>query len=178
MAVRLLAMSDEANLTARYRQTRRDFIAASEAAGGDVISRVHPAKGADGKPLFCDSVALGPRDGVRALLLIEGNAGAVTGLLHRITGLPDDARLVAVHALDPFVWAWGEPGAPADWPRKTLGSIATEDLSRVIKLAVLDFSGHAPEAALAAALPKAAIVIRVPKPEHAEQAFAAAIAAL
>jgi hypothetical protein len=171
-------MSEGSNLTARYRQARRDFIAASEAAGGDVISRVHPAKGADGKPLFCDSVALGPRDGVRALLLVEGDAGAVTALLDRIIEMPDDARLVAVHALDPFARAWSEPGAPADWPHKTLGSIATEDLSRVTKLAVLDFSGYVPEAALAAALPKAEIAIRMVKPKHAQQAFAAAIAAL
>src|ERR1700742_4692171 len=178
MRTRLPAMSDEANLTACYRQARRDFIAASETAGGDAISRVHPAKGADGKPLFCDSVALGPRDGVAALLLIEGDDGAVTGLLHRISELPEEARLVAVHALDPFARAWGKAGTPADWPQKTLASIATEDLSRVTKLIVLDFSGHVPEAAFAAALPKAAIAVRAVKPEHASQAFAAAIAAL
>ena len=99
-----------------YRQSRRSFIAASEAAGGDVISRVHPAKTTDGKPLFCDSVALGPRDGVRALLLIDGDDGAVTGLLPRIAELPKGARLVAVHALDPYTHAWCRPGEPGTGP--------------------------------------------------------------
>jgi hypothetical protein len=171
-------MPDEANLTARYRQGRRNFIAAGEAAGGDIISRVHPAKAADGKSLFCDSVALGPRDGARALLLIEGDDGAVTALLQRNVELPKTARLVAVHALDPFARACGKPGMPADWPDKTLAAIATEDLARTTKLTVLDFSGKVPEAALAAALPKAAITARTIKPEHAGQAFSAAIAAL
>jgi hypothetical protein len=171
-------MENDASRVAAYREARRDFIAAAEAAGGDVISRVHPAKGPDGKPLFCDSVALGPRDAFRALLLMAGGKGAVTSFLRRGVTLPKGARLVAVHALDPFFQAWGEAGASSAWPEKTLSAIATEDLSRVKNLIVLDFSQRAPKAALEGVLPKAALSVRAIKPEHAEPALIAAIAAL
>jgi hypothetical protein len=171
-------MGDEANLTGRYRQGRRDFIAACQAAGADAISRVHPARAPDGGALFCDSAALGPRDAARALLLIGGRDGAVTLFLQRGVILPEGARLVAVHALDPFAWAWGRPGAPAGWSQKTLAAIAAEDLAKVKKLTALDMDASAAEAALAAALPRAAIAFRAVKPEHSQQALRAAIAAL
>src|SRR5579864_1554853 len=61
---------------ADYRQARRNFIAACEKAGIDSIARVHPAaKGPDGKPLFIDCAAIGPRHARRALLLIAGTHG-------------------------------------------------------------------------------------------------------
>lgn len=168
-------MENEANLTAGYRQARRDFIAACETLGADVIARVHPKKGPDGKPLFCDCAAFGPRDAAQALLVIAW-AKTIIALLHT-TFLPSDARLVVVHDPDPYALVWGKPGA-ADWPGKTLAAIATEDLARTKVLRVLDFSNSAEEAVLKKALPGTAIAFRAVKPEHAEQAFQAAIAGL
>jgi hypothetical protein len=167
-----------ADFAKNYRQGRRDFIAACEKAGADAISRVHPALGPDGKPLFCDSAAFGPRDGTRALLLMAGTDGAVTRLLQRGIVLPKGARLVAVHALDVFAHAWGRPGAPADWPHKTLAAIATEDLSHAKELVALDMDGSGDKAVLAAALPRAAILFRTVSPQDAKTLIPAAIAAL
>jgi len=100
---------------ADYRQARRNFIAACEKAGIDSIARVHPkAKGPDGKPLFIDCAAMGPRDARRALLLIAGTHGVegyfgsavLTGLLHQGLAPPAGARIVLVHALNPYGFAW------------------------------------------------------------------------
>ena len=139
----------EIHLPGAYRKARKAFIAG---CGGDSISRVHPKSGPDGKPLFCDSAAFGPRDAAPALLVIGGIPDA--GM---IKALPKGARLVMVHALDPYGRAFGRAGQPADWPQKTLTAIATEDLAKVKRLTVLDLEGGASEAALAAALPRAKI---------------------
>jgi Protein of unknown function (DUF2817) len=161
---------NETNLTGAYRKARGDFIAA---CGGDSISRVHPQPGPDGKPLFCDSAAFGPRDAARAVLLI--GARPYAGL---IRSLPKGARLVMVHGLNPFARAFGRTGQPADWPQKTLTAIATEDLAKVETLTVLDLEGGRSEAALAAALPQAKISFRALKAGKAEAEIRAAIAAL
>jgi hypothetical protein len=145
-------MGDDAKLGAAYRKARRDFIAACEKLGADVIARVHPQRGPDGKPLFCDSAAFGPRDAAAAMLVI--GAGPDDAL---IKGLPKGARLVMVHALDPFSRVFRRPGAPGDWPQKTLAAIAREDLAKVKQLTVLDLEGGVSETALAAALPRAKI---------------------
>lgn len=171
-------MENETGRVTAYRASRRNFIAAAEIAGGDAISRVHPARGPDGKPLFCDSVALGQRNAGKALLLIAGNESAVTAVLKLNIPLPGDARLIAVHALDPFFQAWGKHGEPAGWPEQVLSSIATEDLARVKKLVVLDTSQSWSETALLAVFPKPAVTVRQIKPEHTEQAVRAAIAGL
>ena len=132
-ALRLAVMGSEANLVEAYRKARKAFIAG---CGGDSISRVHPKPGPDRKPLFCDSAAFGPRDAARALLVIGGIPDA--GM---IKALPKGARLVLVHALDPYVRAFGRAGKPADWPQKTLAAIASEDLGKVKTLTVLDLEG-------------------------------------
>jgi hypothetical protein len=171
-------MDANANFNKHYRQARRDFIAACEKAGADAIGRVHPAMGPDGKPLFCDSAAFGPRSAGRALLLIAGRQGVVTALLARGIALPATARLVAVSTLDPHARAWGGPGAPRDWPRKTLGAIAAEDLPHCRELVALDMDGSGDKAVLAAALPKAAILFRSVAAADAQTLILAAIAAL
>jgi Protein of unknown function (DUF2817) len=105
----------EAYFPADYRQGRRAFIDACEGAGIDAITRVHPnAKGPDGKPLFIDSAALGPRTAKKGLLLISGThgvegyfgSGVLTGLLRQGVSPPPDTRLVLVHALNPYGFAW------------------------------------------------------------------------
>jgi len=143
-----------------YRIHRRAFIAACEAAGVDVIARVHPARGPDGKPLFMDSAAMGPRHAPRAALLVSRDAAGstvLTGLVRSGMSPPPDARLVLVHALDPAAFA----GVPGDehWPRKMLGAVATEDLSRVKTLAILplDDAGEVLKSAVAEALPESNI---------------------
>jgi hypothetical protein len=164
-------MHEEA--TQAYRQARRDFIAACRQAGADTIARVHPEKAPDGKPLFCDSAAFGPREADRALLLID--AGGARLLAHGLT-LRAGARLLLVHGLDPFAASWGRPGEPRDWPQKTLAAIAVEDVPRARTLTVL--GGRASSSlktALASALPEASIAFgRVPS----EAGLLAAIAAL
>ena len=171
-------MESDANFARAYRQSRRKFIAACQAAGADAISRVHPAKGPNGKPLFCDSAAFGSRHAGRALLLIGGPDGHLARFLGNSFALPKDAGLVVIHALDPFARAWGRPGAPADWPHKTLAAIAAEDLARVNTLTVLDMDASGAQAALAAALPKAAIAWRTAPPHKAGAAILAAMDAL
>lgn len=150
-----------------YRDARRAFIAACEAAHVDSIARLHPAMGKDGKPLFMDSAALGPRLAARGVLAIantEAGSNLAVGLLNAKMSLPPDGRLVLVHALDPAAF----PGVPADpdWLTKMLGAVATEDLSRVGDLAVLplETSDAGAKAALAGALPKAAIAVLPPAP--------------
>ena len=111
----MMSASPESYFPEDYRGARRAFIAACEARGVDVIARVHPAaRGPDGKPLFLDTAAMGPRHATRALLLICGThgvegyfgSGVMTGLMCGGIAPPADARLVMIHALNPFGFAW------------------------------------------------------------------------
>jgi hypothetical protein len=141
-----------------YRGLRRAFIAACEARGLDAIARVHPAKGPDGKPLFMDAVALGPRDAAQAVLAVSDDAAGsalLTAVLNDGVTPPPDTRLVLVHALDPARFA-GVAGDAA-WPLAMLAAVATEDLARVTRLAVLNLTARALKPALERALPAAAI---------------------
>ena len=147
-----------------YRAARRAFIAACEKAHIDTVARLHPSKGPDGKPLFMDCAALGPRRAAQAVLVV-GYDAAGTGLLMQLLEaavLPKDARLVLVHAFDPALFA-GAKGDPA-WPPTMLGAVAVEDLSRVRRLALLGLGrgddGLKP--AVQAKLPQAAITILPP----------------
>src|SRR5689334_22319352 len=91
-----------------YRDCRRAFIAAAEAAHVDTIARLHPSRDKDGKPLFMDCAALGPRLAGRAVLVIAADAAGsaiLEDLLRAPLSLPEDARLVLVHALDPAAFA-------------------------------------------------------------------------
>jgi len=129
-----------------YRAARRAFIAACEAAGVDSVARLHPAKAPDGKPLFMDCAALGPRHAAKALLVVAqdvAGAAVLTALLREGVTPPPKARLVLVHALDPAAFAGvaGDPG----WVAAMLGAVATEDLSKVGDLAVLALGGDGRE---------------------------------
>jgi hypothetical protein len=124
-----------------WRALRRAFIAACEARGLDAIARVHPARGPDGKPLFMDSVALGPRHAAKALLVVTGDAAGsrlLTALLQDGVAPSPDARLVLVHALDPADFA-GAVSDPA-WSAAMLRAVMTEDLAKVAQISVLDLS--------------------------------------
>jgi hypothetical protein len=124
-----------------YRAARKAFIAACTKARADTISRAHMGRqGPDGKPVFIDSVALGPRDAAHAMLMIVNDANAshaVTTLLQDGLSAPKGMRLVVVHTPDPFAFLHA-PGDPA-WSQAMLKAIATEDLSKVTELTVLGF---------------------------------------
>ena len=141
-----------------YRSARKAFISACTRAHADSIARVHPkASGPRGNPLFLDSVALGPRDAAKALLVVAGSDGreirqssaVLTGLLDGMVRPAPNARLVLVHALNPFGAAWdsceNETGVVLDeaaesWSYAMLRAVLTEDLSRVTKLRVLELT--------------------------------------
>jgi Protein of unknown function (DUF2817) len=122
-----------------YRAARRAFIAACDAAHVDAIARLNPAKAADGKPLFMDAAALGPRLAAHALMAIATDAAGsaiAVALLKDAVALPADTRLVLVHALDPAAFA----GDPA-WMPAMLAAVAKEDMSRVHHPRVLPLGG-------------------------------------
>lgn len=131
----------EAPIPPDYRTARKAFIAACVKARADAISRAHMGKsGPDGKPMFIDSVALGPRDAKTAVLVIANDmhaSVAVTTLLREELMVPEGKRLVVVHALDPF--AFMDAPGDRDWSQAMLKAIATEDLSRVTMLTILGF---------------------------------------
>jgi len=111
-----MASSPVAHFPSDYRAARAAFVAAADAAGLGITTRVHPhAKGPDGKPLFLDTAAAGARDAESALLLISGTHGvegyfgsaAQTGLLREglAARVPEGSKIVFLHALNPFGFA-------------------------------------------------------------------------
>jgi hypothetical protein len=112
-----MTSNPEQHFPADYRQAREAFVAAAEADGFGITSRVHAhADAADGKPLFMDVAAAGARNAKRALLLISGThgvegyfgSGVQTGLLRMglAKRVPKGAKLVLLHALNPFGFSW------------------------------------------------------------------------
>src|SRR3569623_425090 len=88
-----------------YRTARRAFIAACEKAHVEAVARLHPARGPDGKPLFMDSAAVGPRHAAKAVLVVAYDASGSALIIELLAGkftaaLPADTQLVLVHALD------------------------------------------------------------------------------
>ena len=164
-----------------YRAARRAFIAACEAAHAETVARLHPAKAPDGKPLFMDCTALGPRHATRAFLVVSHDAPGCEVLvaLLRDVKAPAEARLVLVHALDPAQFA-GVAG-DASWSSAMLAAVATEDLSHVKNLSVLSLGrdGKSVVPALQSALPDTHITVLpsssgVGQARHAVTAFFAA----
>jgi hypothetical protein len=141
-----------------YRTARRAFIAACEKTHVETVARLHPAKGPDGKPLFMDSAARGPRHAAKAVLVAAYDAPGSEILIALLGNtLPPGAQLVLVHAPDPAAFA-GVKSDPA-WMATMLGAEAVEDLSHARQLAVLPL-GRRDEAlkpALKARLPLAEI---------------------
>src|SRR4029077_2102219 len=70
----------------------------------------------DGKPLFLDTAIIGPRDAMKALLLISAThgvegyfgSGVQSGLLRERLAqhVPKVAKIVLLHALNPYGFAW------------------------------------------------------------------------
>jgi hypothetical protein len=155
------AETESPDYPSTYRAARRAFIAACEAAHVDTVARLHPAKAPDGKPLFMDCAALGPRRAAKAVLVAGYDASGTDILiaLLRESTLPADARLVLVHALDPALFA-GVAGDPV-WPATMLTAVAAEDLARVRILGILALGqpGESLKPVLQAGLPDTGIII-------------------
>jgi len=102
---------------ADYREARRKFRDAAARAGAALASFVNPkVKGPEGEELATDVARLGPRDAGRVLITISGTHGAEgfsgsgaqvgsfeAGLARE---LPADTALVAIHAINPYGFAW------------------------------------------------------------------------
>jgi hypothetical protein len=98
-----------------YRSARAAFVEACAAADLGTTARVHPdARGRDGKALFLDTAVIGERDAERALLMISAThgvegyfgSGVQTGLLRRGLSAPEGSKIVLLHALNPYGFAW------------------------------------------------------------------------
>jgi len=125
-----MTQETEAYFPPDYRAARTAFIQACERAHVDSIARVHPTACApDGRPLFIDSAALGPRDAAKGLLVVAGADSSGTDALTALLAvtLPQHARLVLVHGVS----------GPDSWSLAMLGDILTEDMARVERLRVL-----------------------------------------
>ena len=103
--------------SADYREARRKFRDAAIRAGAALESHVNPkARGPEGDELATDVARLGPRDASRVLITISATHGAEgfsgsgaqvgsfeAGLARE---LPADTGLVAIHAINPYGFAW------------------------------------------------------------------------
>jgi predicted deacylase len=98
-----------------YRGARAAFLDACGAADLGTTARVHPqATGRDGRALFLDTTVIGERAAGSALLMISAThgvegyfgSGVQTGLLRRDLRAPRGSRIVMLHGLNPFGFAW------------------------------------------------------------------------
>lgn len=103
--------------SADYREARQKFRDAAARAGGALTAFVNPkVKGPNGEELATDVARLGPRDASRVLITISAThgaegfcgSGAQVGSFEAGLGreLPADTALVAVHAINPYGFAW------------------------------------------------------------------------
>jgi hypothetical protein len=122
-----------------YAAAREGFLAAADAVGLDVDSRVHPLRGRDGETLAMD-VVLDGDPAAEALLMVTSACHGIEGYcgsgVQRALGAADGLRAAAraagvavlhVHALNPWGFSW--------WRRTTQENV---DLNRNVH----DF--HAP----------------------------------
>ncbi len=109
------APTDLSAFSPDYRTARDKFRAAAQAAGASLEDHVNPAGPPGGSaPLTTDAALLGPPDAGRVLLVNSGTHGveAFAGSAVQIAflaerpALPDDVRIVMVHAINPHGFAW------------------------------------------------------------------------
>jgi Protein of unknown function (DUF2817) len=98
-----------------YTTARANFLSACAAADLGTTARVHPSETTrEGRPLFLDTATIGAREARRALLMISGThgvegyfgSGVQTGLLRQGLGAPKGTKIVLLHALNPYGFAW------------------------------------------------------------------------
>lgn len=106
-------------LATTYAESRDWFLAAATDASARITTHPHPLTGPDGGTLAIDTAEWGPPGASEVTLVVSGTHGIEgfcgSALQSRWTtahgdllrsGLPDDRRLVLVHALNPFGFAW------------------------------------------------------------------------
>lgn len=99
-----------------YRDARRKFLEACEAAGVRVETYENPAPGPDGDPVYTDVALVGEESADTVLLAnsathgVEGfcGSGVLVGWLRagRHRELPGKVRAVLIHAINPHGFAW------------------------------------------------------------------------
>jgi hypothetical protein len=97
-----------------YPSARARFRAGALSHGATVDTRTLRARGPGGSALSIDAASLGPDDASRLVVVssgthgVEGLMGSAVqaALLERPLDLPDDTRLLLVHAVNPFGMAW------------------------------------------------------------------------
>src|SRR5438067_13855517 len=108
-------MKPEQHFPPDYAKARANFLAACMAANLGSTARVNPcAKTRDGKALFLDTTSIGERGAKKALLLISAThgvegyfgSGVQTGLLREGVVAPRGAKILMLHALNPYGFAW------------------------------------------------------------------------
>src|ERR1700687_4972105 len=103
--------------SADYLEGRHKFLSAAAARGLKHTAYLNPhAKGPKGEDLTIDVAVLGPDNAKAGLLVISGThgvegyagSGAQIGWLQstRNANWPGDLKLVLVHALNPYGFAW------------------------------------------------------------------------
>lgn len=103
------------SLSATYADARSAFLNAAANAGASVTHHPHPLGGPDGGELAVDVASLGPADATDIVLVMSGTHG-VEGycgsavqthwLNHVAATRPEGKRVVMIHALNPFGFAW------------------------------------------------------------------------
>lgn len=108
-------MPVERTLSSSYGEARASFLAAASAAGARLAEFRHDLQGPDGGDLAIDVAEFGPPDAASVLVVVsathgvEGFAGSALQLrwIEDCTDdRPEGVRVVLVHALNPFGFAW------------------------------------------------------------------------
>lgn len=112
-------MGDVARLAATYSESRTRFLDGAVRTGARLSSEVHPRTGPDGGQLAIDVAEWGDSDATDVVLVVSGTHGIEgfcgSALQSRWMSTPEAARhrssggrprLVMLHALNPFGFAW------------------------------------------------------------------------
>lgn len=102
-------------LSQSYVEARAAFLDVAGTARADVQTFPHPERGPDGEELAVDVAELGPVDATDVVLVVsathgvEGYCGSALQrhwLTHHAAERPAHVRVVLVHALNPYGFAW------------------------------------------------------------------------
>ena len=101
--------------SASYPEARQAFCNAAQKAGAELESILHPMAGPNGEPVATDVAVMGNPYTSQVLLTtsgvhgVEGFFGSAVqqAVLCGELDLPDDVKVVAVHAINPWGWAHG-----------------------------------------------------------------------
>jgi hypothetical protein len=108
--------SPSSHFAATYAEARGKFRDAAQRAGARLTEYPNPTKGPNGEALATDVAWLGPQDASRILMTVSATHGAegfcgsgiqVGSFAGGVAGeLPKDTALLAIHAINPYGFAW------------------------------------------------------------------------